>query len=443
MLQKPILMAAVALVSPFAGADVEPGNLILAYPTSADSTVQVTALDGTVTTQVYGTGAPLPSVTSWISTARMPDGRFLVHNNGTNAYLAFFTPSGLPLSYFLISPTNYASDIDVFADGTIGVCTRGEGIRLYNDLGASLGSLNPAGMQNAMGCRVADDDTIWVTDLMNWPGPTDGKIWNIDRAGTVLHEFVVGFDPSDVDIAPDGTLWVSSYDGEIKHYTVDGVLQGQFTPQIDSGAKTLWSLAVGDDGVIWASGHYDSKVRGYDAAGNILYVYDSQATGNSTYSVIAEGVGWATGSCYGDGSANTCPCGNMAGSEGGCMNSTGAGSTLTVNGNNSAAADGLELLATQLPPGRPAAAFVGDQLVSAGQGAPFGDGLRCAGGSLQFLGVRISNQQGVALWTSGMRAQGGWNAADTRYFQIWYRDTNSPCSTGANTTNAMEVTFTP
>lgn len=196
-------------------AQVQPGDLVMMYPGSPDSVIQATAFDGTLNLSIQGITSGLPSTTSWISTAQMPDGRFVVHNNNGGSYLAFFSELGVLLSQFPVTPSNYASF------------------------------------------------------------------------------------------------------------------------------------------------------------------------------------------------------------------------------------DNLELHAAQLPPGKPSAAFVGDQLLNGGNGLPFADGLRCAGGSLVMLGVRMANTQGNASWGPGMQTLGGWSGLDTRYFQVWYRDTSSPCGVNVNLTNAVEVTFQP
>ena len=70
----------------------------------------------------------------------------------------------------------------------------------------------------------------------------------------------------------------------------------------------------------------------------------------------------------------------------------------------------------------------------------FGDGLRCAGGAVQRLGVRLTDSAGSASWAAGLRALGGWDAGDTKRFQAWYRDpSNGPCGTGFNLTQGVQV----
>jgi hypothetical protein len=150
--------------------------------------------------------------------------------------------------------------------------------------------------------------------------------------------------------------------------------------------------------------------------------------------------------CFGDGSGTACPCGNesASGAGQGCANSTGMGAMLSAVGSNSAGSDDLVFDCATMQPGQPALLFAGLNAVSGGMGAAFGDGLRCAGGSVVRLGVKIPNAQGDASWGPGLGATGGWGAGDTRRFQSWYRNpTGSPCGFNFNLSNGFEVTFVP
>ena len=147
--------------------------------------------------------------------------------------------------------------------------------------------------------------------------------------------------------------------------------------------------------------------------------------------------------CFGDGSGAPCPCANTGGPGEGCSNSGGAGGLLSGGGSVSASADDLVFTASNLLPSQPVLLFVGLDAISGGNGTPFGDGLRCAGGSVVRLGVEVPSANGDAIWGPRLRAQGGWSSGDTRRFQGWYRDPGGPCSSGFNLTNGIEVTFTP
>ena len=151
-----------------------------------------------------------------------------------------------------------------------------------------------------------------------------------------------------------------------------------------------------------------------------------------------------TAYCFGDGSASPCPCGNNGPQGVGCGNSTGGGAGLVASGSTSVSADNIGFDATGLLPGQPALLFSGMNAVNNGQGVAFGDGLRCAGGTVKRLGVRVPDASGGASWGPDLAPLGEWGPGDVRRFQCWYRDPSaSPCGANFNLSNGYEVIFTP
>jgi hypothetical protein len=149
-----------------------------------------------------------------------------------------------------------------------------------------------------------------------------------------------------------------------------------------------------------------------------------------------------TAACFGDGTATACPCGNTGGTGQGCANSTGAGAILSASGSTSVAADSLTFTASNLPNGTSALLFQGTGLLQGGAGFPFGDGLRCVGGSVVRLGIRPA-PSGSVTYGPGLAAAGGWAAGQQRSFQVWYRNNVGPCGSGFNLSPARTITFTP
>lgn len=147
----------------------------------------------------------------------------------------------------------------------------------------------------------------------------------------------------------------------------------------------------------------------------------------------------ATSFCSGDGSGTACPCGNDSALPGrGCKNSSGQGAILMMTGNNDASAPNNEFFAQRLLPSQPALLFMGLNAIAGGNGAVFGDGLRCAGAGVVRLGVKTPNASGQATWTPTILLAPG----STRHFQGWYRNpTGSPCGALFNLTNGLTVTF--
>lgn len=152
--------------------------------------------------------------------------------------------------------------------------------------------------------------------------------------------------------------------------------------------------------------------------------------------------------CPGDGSGTACPCGNASavGADRGCTNSLGNSGQVLGTGVASVSADTVVLAADGMPNG-PALYFQGTTPLNAGAGVAFGDGLRCAGGTIVRLGVRTNvsgASQFPAVGNPGLAQTGGAAGGSVQRYQVWYRDSATFC-TGAtfNLTNAYEISWAP
>ncbi len=145
--------------------------------------------------------------------------------------------------------------------------------------------------------------------------------------------------------------------------------------------------------------------------------------------------------CFGDGSGNTCPCNNPGAAGHGCRNGFFAsGARLEGQGSASVALDTLVLVCSNARPNQAGLFFQGSTGVNGGQGVPYGDGLRCAGGFVTRLQTIAANSSGVATSTIDIAAHTGITPGFTRFYQYWYRDPNlSPCGTGFNLSNGYRV----
>jgi M6 family metalloprotease-like protein len=169
----------------------------------------------------------------------------------------------------------------------------------------------------------------------------------------------------------------------------------------------------------------------------------SGSSQDSDLNGIPDECGPATSYCSGDGSGTPCPCANTGAPGAGCANSSSVGSTLTASGSSSILADDLVFHAAGLLPGQAALLFSGFNQINGGNGLQFGDGLRCVGGQITRLNVRIPDASGDASWGPGMAAVHGWISGETRTFQVWYRDSiGSSCGTGFNLSNGLSVPLT-
>lgn len=183
-----------------------------------------------------------------------------------------------------------------------------------------------------------------------------------------------------------------------------------------------------------------------DPVTEVFEIYDdtisSVEIGNPRGLCVSESSEIGEAYCFGDGSGIACPCGNSGGAGSGCANSTGSGAILMASGNASPSQDSLILEASACPANRPGLFFQGTIQVNNGDGLVFGDGLRCAGGSIVRLEIVTTDGSGLASSSVSISAVGAVSVGDTRTYQFWYRDpVMSPCGTDFNTTNGFEITW--
>jgi hypothetical protein len=151
--------------------------------------------------------------------------------------------------------------------------------------------------------------------------------------------------------------------------------------------------------------------------------------------------------CFGDGTGTICPCGNAGHAGNGCGSSVNPnGARLSGSGTVSIASDTFVLTGSGMPDSS-VLYFQGTLRVNAGNGAVFGDGLRCVGGTV----IRIGTKTNVA-GTSSYPAAGDAHVAlkcndapgDVRDYQCWYRNAAQFCSGATfNLSNGLETTWAP
>jgi hypothetical protein len=155
--------------------------------------------------------------------------------------------------------------------------------------------------------------------------------------------------------------------------------------------------------------------------------------------------------CAGDGSGTACPCANFGAPDHGCAHSSFAGGALLrASGVPSVSSDTLLLEASDAPANAFGLYIQGSALVANGNGAPFGDGLRCVTGNVIRLGVRASSHGASSFGhgdgTGASVAQQGLVPASggLRHYQFWFRDAAPFCTSSLfNLSNALSVQWVP
>jgi hypothetical protein len=195
---------------------------------------------------------------------------------------------------------------------------------------------------------------------------------------------------------------------------------------------------------------YRGEIPG-NLVGTICYqVVSTDKDGNVGTSVqrcyTATGASTGTPYCFGDGSGTACPCGNAGATGNGCASSLFAsGANLAATGTASISADTLVLNGSSMP-NSSALYFQGTLRVNAGAGAAFGDGLRCAGGSIIRLGTKMNAANQSSYPVAGdppISVRGAIPSAGTvRTYQVWYRNAAAFCQPETfNLANAVEITW--
>ncbi len=152
--------------------------------------------------------------------------------------------------------------------------------------------------------------------------------------------------------------------------------------------------------------------------------------------------------CAGDGTGTACPCGNnsVLGFGQGCLNSLGTGALLAASGTASIGSDTVVLAGTNMP-NSSALYFQGTTQQSGGLGITFGDGLRCAAGSVIRLGTKFNTSgasQYPAAGDPSVSVRGLVAAAGTRTYQVWYRNAAAFCTSSTfNLSNGISVAWAP
>lgn len=127
-------------------------------------------------------------------------------------------------------------------------------------------------------------------------------------------------------------------------------------------------------------------------------------------------------------------------------NSFGTTAQIAYSGTTSVSINDFTVTVTGASPNAPGLFFYGTAAVQ----APFGDGFRCAGGTVFRLGPPTpangtgGNQRFVNF--TAPPANGGpglITAGVTRHFQYWYRNLGGPGGTGFNLSNGLSTTFSP
>jgi hypothetical protein len=123
------------------------------------------------------------------------------------------------------------------------------------------------------------------------------------------------------------------------------------------------------------------------------------------------------------------------------------GAALSASGTASVSADTFTLHGTSMPDSSSVLYFQGTTAANGGGGMVFGDGLRCAGGTIVRLAKKV-NVAGASSYPepgeTRISVQGGVAGGNVRKYQCWYRNAASFCTSATfNLSNGLSVDWRP
>jgi len=323
------------------------------------------------------------------------------------------------------------------------------------------------------------DDTFSGDGWSNSVGPdlaqyVEFSVTGAWPAGEIRHDwFLSSFGPLDVTVR-------SSLDGFVSDIATDSRPPGA-APATDFQASLDISVLGNLTSTTVFRLYFHGGSDGGNPTFNTLFIDGSGFGFGDIGLKVFDGSGGPPNSlCNGDGGNQTgctaCPCGNDAppGTIGGCLNRAGTSAQIASSGDTSASTlpgvtTDLRFTLKSAPPGAFCVMLSGSAIaptnlmspcigLNSGVQSPDRDGLRCAVMNLKRHGGRSANGAGEIMDSSGpsrvwggeaqpnggIWKQGGFVAGQTRYFQVTFReDPMTVCQRGLNTSQALEILFTP
>ncbi len=209
------------------------------------------------------------------------------------------------------------------------------------------------------------------------------------------------------------------------------------------------ALACNDDNCM-AAGPSEATFNAVFGQNYMIQIgmWPGEVPGSGTFTIIPSCVPpVGTPFCAGDGSASGCPCGNFGAAGNGCASSvSAAGANLSAVGVASISSDTVVLMGSGMP-NSSALYFQGTSQQSGGLGVTFGDGLRCAGGSILRLKT-LNNMAGTSHFPGpgdvSVSVRGGVVAVGSRTYQVWYRNAAAFCTVSTfNLSNGLQLDWQP
>ncbi len=284
-------------------------------------------------------------------------------------------------------------------------------------------------------CRTLDGTSVVTTFDLSEQFASVALDQITPSCDTVQSQFVVAWDERPAGAATTSDIRVATL------YSVDGDLalnEGDFSvsPGLQLEARPRIVAMEGSD-------QYDEYT---------VVVYDRDAGGPNDVRGArydAPSGGPVTTFCAGDGTGVACPCGNSGAAGRGCASSVNAlGALLTATGGARIYDEPFQLDVVGLPSSTTVLFFQGTTAAAAGAGTVFGDGKRCASGTVIRLGTKTASLGAASYPGAGdlpVYQKGSVPLPGAvRFYQAWYRNSAAFCTESTfNLSNGLRVQWIP
>jgi len=284
-------------------------------------------------------------------------------------------------------------------------------------------------------CRTLDGTSVAATFDLSEQFPSVALDQITPSCDTVQSQFVVAWDERPAGVATTSDIRVATL------FSVDGGLalnEGDFSvsPGLHLDARPRIVAMEGSD-------EYDEHT---------LVVFDRDAGGPNDVRGArydAPSGGPVTTFCAGDGTGIACPCGNSGAAGRGCASSVNPlGALLSATGGARIYDEPFQLDVTGLPSSTTVLFFQGTTVSAGGAGTVFGDGKRCASGTVVRLGIKTASGGAASYPGAGDLAvyqQGSVPfSGAVRFYQAWYRNNAAFCTDATfNLSNGLRVQWVP
>ncbi|MEO6707994.1 MAG: hypothetical protein ABI054_12100 [Planctomycetota bacterium] len=212
--------------------------------------------DGTVVWSASGgTGA------YWEGCSLTPQGHTVTTRRSPQPGVDVFDWNGVEIGNFATPEVTLPGDVSVFSDGVLAVDDQYGGVKLYTEAGSYLSTMVAPGQTGPFGSYVDRHDQLFACDLGR-------QILKWDRSGQLLLTIQLSYQPGDLVVASDQTLWVTDRNGnKVRHLDPAGTPLGEF-PVL--GIGNFCGIALGSDGTLFVTSDLSLQIYHYSTAGVLL-----------------------------------------------------------------------------------------------------------------------------------------------------------------------------